>query len=52
MFWTVYEDSSDEWKEKSLIFGDSWQSEMNKIQGQYEKENLQRITIDNGVRLR
>jgi hypothetical protein len=25
---------------------------MNKIQGQYEKENLQRITIDNGVRLR
>lgn len=53
MYWQVYEDASDEWKENEEKFGkDVWLERMKGIQDQYMSDHPQRTVIEGAVRIR
>jgi len=52
MYWTVYEDASEEWKEKSQIFGDKWPEELQRLQHQYRIDHPARNFIEGATRIK
>ena len=52
MYWQVYEDASDEWKENEQKFGKEWPERMQAIQEAYMEKHPQRMVIEGAVRIR
>lgn len=52
MYWTVYEDGSDEWFEKEKQFGDLWPEENKKLVEQYNKDHPARNVIEGATRIK
>jgi hypothetical protein len=52
MYWTVFEDGSDEWREKEALLGDLWPEENKKLVQQYNMDHPARNVIEGATRIR